>query len=197
MVRAAEWAGWPLEARARRRLGRLADWLRQEAIPAGGLGPNEGDRIERRHLADSLLFARGWAPPDPPRTLLDLGSGVGLPGIPLAILWPETEVTLIDRSGRRVDLARRAVRVLQLGNVTAVQGEATAVQGAFQMVVARAAGPPGLVGEWAAPLMTPDGVTVIGGSHRHRPEAAPGETVVEVDPAILDRTVWLRMITAS
>lgn len=197
MRRAADWAGWPLDGRCQDLLSRLGEWLEREAIPAGGLGPNEASRIEGRHLADSLLFARGWDPPDPPRSMVDLGSGVGLPGLPLAILWPDTEVTLMDRSGKRVDLARRAVRILGVENVRTVQGEAGSHFGRYEMAVARAAGPPELVRDWGLRLVTPGGVMVVGGSHRARPEAGPGETVVEVGAGILDRAVWLRMMTAS
>lgn len=168
-----------------------------EAIVAGGVGPNETSRIEERHLADSILFARGWNPPRPPRTLVDLGSGVGLPGLPLAILWPETLVTLVDRSGRRVDLARRAARILDLRNVTVVQHDASTMAGLFDMVVARAAAAPQTVREWGRRLLSPGGSMVLGGSHRAPPEAAPGEVVLEVEPGILDRAVWLRMMTAS
>ncbi len=191
------WTGWPLTERGRLQLARLGEWLAEEAIAAGGLGPNEAGRIEERHLADSILFARGWDPPDPPSTLVDLGSGVGLPGLPLAILWPETRVTLVDRSQRRVTLARRAIRILDLGNVEAVCDEAGAVSGGFDMVVARAAAPPEAVRGWGLRLLSPGGTMVIGGSHRAPPEAASGEVVVEVERGILDRTVWLRMITSS
>lgn len=197
MDQAAQWAGWSLDAEARSLLARLGDWLREEALPAGGLGPSEANRIEDRHLADSLLFARGWPPPTPPARLVDLGSGVGLPGLPLAILWRETEVTLLDRSGRRVDLARRAIRVLGLSNVEARQADAGRWSGVAEMVVARAAAPPERVREWGMGILVPGGVLVIGGSRRERPEPGPGETVIETGPGILDRTVWLRMITSS
>ena len=72
-----------------------------------------------------MTFGVGWdAPPD---EVLDVGTGVGLPGIPLAILFPETMVTLLDRGGRRVRLLHRAVRVLGLPNVVIAQGDAFAV----------------------------------------------------------------------
>lgn len=195
--RAAKWTGWPLDDERRQQLVRLGGWLTDEAIPAGGLGPNEGDRIEKRHLADSILFGRGWEPPRPPRTLVDLGSGVGLPGLPLAILWPETAVTLVDRSRNRVDLARRATRILGLGNVEVLQHDAGTMTGRYEMVVARAAGSPDRVRKWGMRLIAPGGTVVLGGSHRERPQAEAGESVLEVEPGILDRAVWLRMITGS
>jgi 16S rRNA (guanine527-N7)-methyltransferase len=77
-----------------------------------------------------------------PRTIVDLGSGVGLPGIPLALLFPEAAVVLVDRSGRRVRLARRAARVCGAENVSVEQASfaATAPQDA-DLVVMRASLP--------------------------------------------------------
>ncbi|MDH3517696.1 MAG: class I SAM-dependent methyltransferase, partial [Acidimicrobiia bacterium] len=103
-------------------LNRFGTWLAEEAVPAGGVADGDLDRIGDRHLLDSLAFLQGLE--GIPADLLDVGSGVGLPGIPLAVMLPETSVTLLDRSARRVRLARRAVRVLGLDNVVVEQGEA-------------------------------------------------------------------------
>lgn len=107
-------------------LDRYGRWLIDEAIPAGGLGPDEASRIFDRHLADALMYLRGI--PATASTMVDVGSGVGLPGIPVAIARPEANVTLLDRSERRTWLARRAVRVLSLANVAVVTEEATRPQ---------------------------------------------------------------------
>lgn len=195
--RAAAWSGWPLSPRQRELLAGLERWLRDEAIPAGGLGPNEGDRLRHRHLADSLVFAGGWPGSSPPRRLVDLGAGVGLPGLPLAILWPTTATQLVERSGKRADLARRAVGVLSLPNVEVEQGEASRASGEAEMVVARAAAAPEVVRKWAHRLLTPDGRAVIGGSWQEHPSPGAGEQVVEVPAEVLDRPVWLRIMAAS
>src|SRR5680860_1148391 len=102
----------PLSELQTLQLGRLHRWLATEAVEAGGLGPNEVDQITQRHIGDSAAFA--CQVPKAPDSLIDLGSGVGLPGAVLAILWPRTSVTLLDRSGRRADLARRMTRVVGL-----------------------------------------------------------------------------------
>jgi 16S rRNA (guanine527-N7)-methyltransferase len=194
--RAAEWAGLNLEPAQRRQLERFGEWLRDEATAAGGLGPNEAGRIEQRHLADSLLFAGAWPRPCPPTNLLDLGSGVGLPGIPLAIAWPDTEVTLVDRAGRRIRLARRAVRVLGLERVEVVQAEAAHSPVRADMVVARAVADPDRVAEWVRRAVRPSGIGVVGGSHRTRPTPPEGEEILTVPPEILDHPVWLRIMAA-
>ncbi len=103
------------------RLARFGRFLADEAIPAGALGPGEAERLEDRHLHDSLGFSIAWQGERSPDRLVDVGSGAGLPGIPLAILWPECDVRLVERSGRRAGLLRRASRILDLGNVTVLQ----------------------------------------------------------------------------
>ena len=59
-ARAAEYARLDLDSEQEDQLDRYAEWLLNEAIPAGGLGPREGPRIWDRHVADSLLFASAW-----------------------------------------------------------------------------------------------------------------------------------------
>lgn len=195
--RAAVWSGWTLRDGQKEALSSFAAWLRIEGIRGGGLGPNETERVEDRHLADSLLFAVGWPPPDPPARVLDLGSGVGLPGVPLGILWPGSQVTLVERGGRRATLARRGIRALGLENVVVLEGDAATVSARAELVVARASAHPALVGEWAMRLVTAEGVVVIGGSHRSPPRAEAGEEIVVVPPEVLDHPVWLRMMVPA
>lgn len=163
-------------------------WLLTEAIPGGGVGPNEEPRLTDRHIGDSLLFS--WPFVDPPPDLLDLGTGVGLPGIPLAILWPSTSVTLLDRSGKRTDLARRAVRVLGLDNVEVVRGDIEGWGRAFSHLVTRAAIPPGQLAPHLNRLLRPGGIAVAGGSWTDPPEIEGWERI-EILLEMLDRTVWL------
>ncbi|HJR91601.1 MAG TPA: RsmG family class I SAM-dependent methyltransferase [Acidimicrobiia bacterium] len=195
--RVSDWTGWELDGQQLLLLRRYADWLVSEAIPAGGLGPNEGERVIERHVADALLFSAGWSPPGPPTRVVDLGSGVGLPGIPLAILWGDAEVILIERSGRRADLLRRAARVLGLANVAVRAEDAARVELEADLVVARAAADPGLVFEWGARLIRPGGRIVIGGSHVEPPVPMEGEVIRAVPAGILDHPAWLRMMAPS
>jgi 16S rRNA (guanine527-N7)-methyltransferase len=71
-----------------------------------------------QHLLDSLSVV----PHLPPGNLLDVGSGGGLPGIPLAILQPERSITLIDTVGKKVAFLRQAAMTLGLKNLQAVSG---------------------------------------------------------------------------
>lgn len=116
-------SGWKAEEADPDLLEAYRRFLEEEAIPAGGIGPEEADRLTDRHLHDSLGFAVAWQGEPPPERLLDIGSGVGLPGIPLAILWPDCRVSLIERSGRRARLLRRALHILQLRNTNVIEAE--------------------------------------------------------------------------
>jgi 16S rRNA (guanine527-N7)-methyltransferase len=87
-----------------------------------------------RHLLDSLAIA----PFVTGATLADLGSGAGLPGIPLAIAAPQRAVTLVDTNGKKARFLREAVRCLELGNVEVVQVRVEDLDGRFDCITARA-----------------------------------------------------------
>jgi 16S rRNA G527 N7-methylase RsmG len=99
-----------------------AAWLAEEALDAGGIGPAEADRVWDRHILDAAAFV-AVLPPDPVDDIpiVDIGSGVGLPGIVLAILLPERHIVLVDKSGRRCALQKRATRILEVANCEILQ----------------------------------------------------------------------------
>ena len=70
----------------------------------------------------------------------DLGTGPGLPGIPLAIIRPEAQISLIESNGKKIRFLREVVRQLQLKNVTTIESRAEAVQqhGHYHAITARA-----------------------------------------------------------
>lgn len=205
--RAAEWAGFPLDEPRREHLQAFADWLIAEAMPAGGLGPREADRVWGRHVADAITFSRAWT--SPPPDLLDVGTGVGLPGIPLAILWPETEVTLLDRGGRRIRMLSRAVNVLDLGNVHVAKGDVFDVADEWSGITFRGSVKAAEAVGLSARMLTLDGTAVLGLSRRADPpdrtrdlvtvgEALGLDMSVEaVPPAILDGPGWLLIMRSG
>jgi 16S rRNA (guanine527-N7)-methyltransferase len=87
-----------------------------------------------RHLLDSLAIA----PFVQGDTLADLGSGAGLPGIPLAIAAPQRLVTLVDANGKKARFLREAARTLDLANVRVAQQRVEDVAGRFDCITARA-----------------------------------------------------------
>jgi 16S rRNA (guanine527-N7)-methyltransferase len=176
-----------LPSPALERLERYRVWLEEEAIPAGAVGRGEAGRLEQRHVADSLLFALAL-----PREgeVWDLGSGAGLPGVPLAIMLPGASLRLVERSGRRASLLRRAVRVLELDNVEVLQLDVRSLEGSVPAIVSRAGLPPDQARKVIWNLLEPGGVAVLGGSWHSRP-TVPGWEVMEIPLEVLDQPVWL------
>lgn len=103
-----------------------------------------GEGLVPRHILDSLAgipVIREWAfrEPDGGLELADLGSGAGLPGIPLALTLPEARVVLVERSGRRAGFLRSTAAVLGLRNTRVVQGRLEELdEGSVSNVVFRA-----------------------------------------------------------
>lgn len=188
--RIADASGFPVPDDLPEKLTRYRNWLAAEAIPAGGIGPAEAARLDLRHIADSLLFATVMDPTD---MVLDIGSGVGLPGIPLACLLPDTRFVLLDRAGRRVELARRAARVIGLGNVEVVQSDLREWKQPVPALVSRATIPPEDLLILLKPLLTTGGMATIGGSWSEKPKVS-GYEVKEIGSAFLDRNVWILMM---
>jgi 16S rRNA (guanine527-N7)-methyltransferase len=95
-----------------------------------------------RHLLDSLAILPhvGAAHGRDSVTVIDVGSGAGLPGIPLAIANPKLHVTLLDSGGKKARFLRHAQRTLPLANVTVVEARAEAFQPPqrFDVIVSRA-----------------------------------------------------------
>jgi 16S rRNA (guanine527-N7)-methyltransferase len=109
-----------------------------------------------RHLLDSLAIAslvRG-------ASLVDLGTGPGLPGIPLAILAPERHITLVDSNGKKTRFLREALRVLGLTNANVEQVRAEDLQGQYDCITARAFAALADILAWGGHLLAPDGVCV-------------------------------------
>ena len=80
------------------------------------VAPGELPQLETRHLLDALSIAPHLGEDD----LLDVGTGAGFPGLPLAILQPDRAVTLIDSAGKKVRFLSHVARRLKLENVEAV-----------------------------------------------------------------------------
>jgi 16S rRNA (guanine(527)-N(7))-methyltransferase RsmG len=186
--RCSTWSGRELSPTQLGQLDQYRAWLLSEAVRAGGIGPNETDRIDNRHIGDSLLFAGGF--PLGPDQILDVGSGVGLPGIPLSIIMPDTSFSLLDRSGRRVDLMRRAARVLELENVEAIHGDISDWSTPVDGIVSRASLSPEQAVASFSRILKPGGTAVVGGSWA-APPSVIGFELLEIPGSVLDQRVWL------
>ncbi len=95
------------------------------------------DNLYSRHVLHSLAIAK-FMTPVPGTRLLDLGTGGGFPGIPLAIMWPECSFHLIDRIGKKIKVARSVSEAIGLSNVTFQHGDAGECHENFDYAVSRA-----------------------------------------------------------
>ncbi|MGM0634999.1 MAG: 16S rRNA (guanine(527)-N(7))-methyltransferase RsmG [Bacteroidota bacterium] len=95
------------------------------------------DEIYLRHVLHSLAIAKVQEFL-PQSKVLDVGTGGGFPGIPLAILFPETHFTLVDSIGKKIKVVDEVVEGLELTNVTTINDRVENVKGEFDFIVSRA-----------------------------------------------------------
>lgn len=134
-------------------LGVARDW--------GFLGPGDvGFHVEHSRAFFGLL--------DEGATVLDLGSGGGVPGLVLVVERPDLSVTMLDANKRRTDFLGEALVTLGAGDRSAVirgraeeAGRDALLRGAFDQVVSRSFGPPAVVAECAAPFLRVGGRLVV------------------------------------
>jgi len=202
--RALAWLEVEPRAEVRASLAEYADWVRTEGRDAGAIGPSEVPRLADRHIGDSLCFAAGFTAGLPNR-VVDVGSGIGLPGVPLAIAFPGVGFTLLDRSGRRTGLLRRVVRILGLENVEVLESDVNRLDQAFPGMTFRASlALPAAMAIVCRSLET-DGQAVFGLSRTTPPDedtlladavsVGLSARVVAVPPDILDSPAWLLRMT--
>jgi 16S rRNA (guanine527-N7)-methyltransferase len=140
------------------RARRYAEILAGAGVDRGLLGPREVDRLWDRHILNSAAVAEVL---DPNERIADIGSGAGLPGIPLALARPDLRLTLIEPLLRRSDFLREVVVDLGL-DIAIVRGRAEdrSVReqvGEMDAVVSRAVASLDKLTKWGVPLLRPDG----------------------------------------
>ena len=147
-----------------------------DAVRLGFLGPREQERLWERHLDDAFGLA-AIQRPQAGEHWADLGSGAGLPGLPLAVAHPATTFTLIDAQRRRLDWVAATAAELHLTNVEVVHarledyGRGPARE-SFDVATARALGALPVVAELGLPLLRIAGQLLI-------PRGQPGTDELE------------------
>jgi len=138
---------------------RYASLLAGPGVERGLIGPNEVPRLWERHLLNSAAVA-SLVPG--PCSLVDLGSGAGLPGIVLALLLPDTDVTLLEPALRRTIFLEECVAELGLSNATVWRARAEQAAGALaaDVVTARAVAPLDRLAALALGLLRPGGMVL-------------------------------------
>jgi len=138
---------------------RYAGLLAGAGVERGLLGPNEVPRLWERHLLNSAVVAE-LVPGARPCSLVDLGSGAGLPGVVLALVLADVEVILLEPSLRRATFLDECVTELELGNARVVRARAEQMAGtlAADVVTARAVAPLDRLASLALGLLKPGGI---------------------------------------
>jgi 16S rRNA (guanine527-N7)-methyltransferase len=158
-------AARPGSADPRRALVDRLESAYRTAVELGFLGPREGPRLRERHIDDALALG-AIREPLPGERWADLGSGAGLPGLPLAACFPDTSFTLIDAQQRRLAWVAATAGELGLANVVTVHGRLEDLghgpdRERFDVATARALGPLPVVAELGLPLVRVGGVVVV------------------------------------
>ena len=131
--------------------------LATDATTRGFIGPREKPRLWDRHIYNCAVI--GEAIPEGAR-VIDIGSGAGLPGIPLAIARPDLQVTLLEPLLKRSNYLAEITEKLGLDNVTVIRDRAENLgkDAKFDVVTSRAVAPLAKLARWSLPLCKPGGM---------------------------------------
>lgn len=131
------------------------------------------DAIYLHHVLHSLSIAK-WLDFKAGTSVFDLGCGGGFPGIPLAILFPETTFHLLDARAKKIKVVQAVVDTLALDNVTASHGRAEEHKTQYDFVISRAVAPLDKLWSWSRPLIRgngfnerPNGLITLKGGDLH------------------------------
>jgi 16S rRNA (guanine527-N7)-methyltransferase len=137
---------------------RIDRWLDELIATPGLTAVRDRGAAFRQHVTDSLSAAPVLE--RFPGSIVDVGSGGGAPGLPLAAAFPDREVTLLEASARKCDFLRRAAA--DFSNVHVVRGRAEEQPAdAWDVAVAKALAEPRVAAEWCLALVRPGGAAVL------------------------------------
>jgi 16S rRNA (guanine527-N7)-methyltransferase len=179
---AAAW-GLRLDAGGLQRLGAFARLL-SDYEEANVIGTREVGEVLLEHVLDSLSCFL-FEPLGEAERLADVGSGGGLPGLPIKLAAPRVEVTLIEATAKKARFLRRAVEALALDGVEVVNGRAEEVgrardhRGVYDVTTARAVARLAVVAEYCVPLLRVGGHAVLMKGRLEGGEVSEGQRAVD------------------
>jgi 16S rRNA (guanine527-N7)-methyltransferase len=113
------------------------------------------EQLYERHVLHSLAIYR-FLPFQPGSRILDVGTGGGFPGIPLAIALPQVDFVLMDSIGKKIKVVNEVAQALGLKNVKAIHGRAETADGKFDFAVTRAVAPAAELYTWTRSKISDD-----------------------------------------
>ena len=195
-------AAWGLHLDRNQR-ERLLEYARLLALydRANVIGTRDLDGILLAHVLDSLSCFL-YRPLFDARSLADVGSGGGLPGIPLKIMKPDLATTLVESTGKKARFLRYAVDSLSLENVEVANirvedlGRDQAHRGAYDIVASRAVARLSVVAEYGVPLLEHGGRVLAMKGKLEQEELAEGSRAADALGARVVETVEVPMLPA-
>jgi 16S rRNA (guanine527-N7)-methyltransferase len=149
----------------------LLDWNQKFNLTA----IRDVESIRTKHFLDSFSCVQAWKA-NPPLRLVDVGTGAGFPGIPLKILYPAMQLTLVESVGKKAKFCQHVVDVLGLENVKVIHsraedlGQKAEHRESYDWAVARAVANLNLLSEYLLPLVKIGGIALA-----QKGESAPAE----------------------
>ncbi|HYM16461.1 MAG TPA: 16S rRNA (guanine(527)-N(7))-methyltransferase RsmG [Dehalococcoidia bacterium] len=168
---------------------RYLSLLMERSAQVNLIGRAPAEVVVQRHFVESLALGAALREREimrPDATVLDLGAGAGLPGIPLKIAWPGLRLTMVDATAKKTAFMREAVAALGLGDVRVVTGRAETLghdaelRGQFDLVLARALAPLAVLLELALPFARVRGHVVSPKGSRAAEELEAAQHALEV-----------------
>ena len=133
--------------------------------------------IRAKHFLDSLTVLLAWDRQGPPARIIDIGTGAGFPGLVLKLIWPASQVTLVESVHKKAEFCRHMVETLNLQQVTVLSERAETVgqdpdhRQVYDLAVARAVARMPILMEYLLPLIHRNGIAMA-----MKGESAPAET---------------------
>ncbi len=159
----------------------LLAWNEKDNLTA--IRDSEG--IRTKHFLDSFSCVLAWKE-NPPRRLIDVGTGAGFPGIPLKILYPSMQLTLVESVGKKTAFCRHVVETLKLDDVQVLTarveevGQLPAQREAYQWAVARAVADLAVLAEYLLPLVRVGGSIIAQKGQSGPAEAHSAEKAMRI-----------------
>ncbi len=143
------------------------------------------EEIRTKHFLDSFSCVLAWKE-NPPKRLIDVGTGAGFPGIPLKILYPSMQLTLVESVGKKADFCRHAVETLNLETVEVITARAEEVghmpaqRESYGWAVARAVADLPALAEYLLPLVQLGGCALAQKGQSGPAEAHKAEKTLKI-----------------